>query len=185
MGFKLYGLRDEAERPNRLRTISVVLAAAMVAALAAAEMLRSPSVAPAPEHRTVGSYFDEPPPWPGRAWQVGLGRSASWPEIDASAGPEHCGWDTATFLTMRWPPGNASPVAPSHQYIRDVSGRMVGVHLLGTWAHNSHLPRDAAPLYRYGTLTLYVASDSDRYVYIVAPGDSERWPRSDPPTMCL
>jgi hypothetical protein len=168
-----------------LKTVAVVLAAGLLAAIAAAWMLRPAGAPPAPEHKTVGSYFDAPPPWPGPAWQVGGNRTAGWPEIDASAGPAHCGWDAYTFLTMGWPPGNSSPTAPSHQYVRDTSGRMVGAHLLGVWAHNTHLPRDAAPLYRYGTLTLYIASDSDRYVYVVAPGDSERWPRSDPPTMCL
>jgi hypothetical protein len=47
------------------------------------------------------------------------------------------------------------------------------------------VPHDAAPCYRYFTLTLYLALDQDQYAYIVAPSDSERWPRSDPPVSCL
>ena len=125
-----------------------------------------------------------PPAWPGPAWRHG-NRTASWPELDVSAGPEHCGWQSFAFLTMGWPPGNASPTAPSHQYIRDPFAKMVGVHLTGTWAHNPGVPQDAAVRYTYGSLKLLLGSDEDRYVYIVAPGDSERWPRSDPPAMCL
>jgi hypothetical protein len=132
----------------------------------------------------VASYFDNPPPWPGPAWRHG-NRTASWPELDVSSGPAHCELQSFTFLTMGWPPGNASPTAPSHQYIRDPYGQMTAAHLLGTWAHNPALPHDAAPFYHYFTLTLYLASDANRYAYIVAPGDSERWPRSDPPVSCL
>jgi hypothetical protein len=49
------------------------------------------------------------------------------------------------------------------------------------------LPSDARPTgYRYGdTLQLYVAaSDQDSAVYLVAPGGAERWPRTDPMTLC-
>ena len=146
-------------------------------------MLHSPN-APLPQGRTVGSYFDDPPPWPGPAWHRGI-RTASWPELDASAGPSHCGWQSFTFLTMGWPPGNASPTAPSRQYIRDPFGRMTGDHLVGSFAHNPALPPEARPFYSYGSLNLYLGSDEDRYVYFVAPDDSERWPRSDPPAACL
>ncbi|HKW70918.1 MAG TPA: hypothetical protein VJP81_10070 [Candidatus Dormibacteraeota bacterium] len=111
----------------------------------------------------------------------------SWPELDASAGPSHCGWESFTFFTLGWPLGNASPTAPSRQYVRDPFGRLVGGHLLGTWAHNPDLPADAADTgYHYSALRLYLAaSDYDRYVYMVAPYDSERRPRSEPATECL
>jgi hypothetical protein len=39
--------------------------------------------------------------------------------------------------------------------------------------------------YRYGALRLYLAaSDENSYAYLVSPNDSERWPRSDPMTLC-
>jgi hypothetical protein len=106
--------------------------------------------------------------------------------LDASAGPTHCGWDTFTFLTMNWPLGNGSPDAENRQYIRDPFQRLTGAHLRGTWAHDPNIPGDVVDSgYRYGRLKLYLGSDADRYVYIVAPDDSERWPRSDPPAECL
>lgn len=163
--------------------MAIILVAVALAALAAGVMLRS-SPATAPVGRTVSSYFGTPPAWPGPAWKHGI-RTASWPELDASAGPAHCGWESITFLTMGWPPGNASPTAASRQYIRDPFGRLQGAHLIGSFAHNPALPPDARPYYTYGGLTLYLGSDMDRYVYIVAPYDSERWPRSDPPAECL
>lgn len=147
-------------------------------------MLRSGS--PPQGGRTVASYFDNPPAWPGPAWKHG-NRTASWPELDASAGPPHCGLQSLTFFTLGWPLGNASPGTPQRQYIRDPLGRLVGGHLLGTWAHNPTLPGDARNTgYHYGAVSLYLASsDAERYVYVVAPSDSERWPRSDPPVECL
>ncbi len=146
-------------------------------------MLRSGG--PGPGGRTVGSYFDNPPAWPGPAWSHG-NRTASWPELDASAGPQHCGLQSLTFLTFGWPLGNASPTAQGRQYIRDPLDHLVGGHLLGTWAHNPTLPGGAVDTgYHYGTISLYLAPDVDRYVYLVAPNDSERWPRSDPPIECI
>jgi hypothetical protein len=165
--------------------VAIVLVAVLLAVLAAGVMLRSSS-ATRPEGRTVAAYFGNPPTWPGPAWQHG-NRTASWPELDASAGPGHCGWETLTFFTLGWPLGNASPTAPSRQYVRDPLGRLTGAHLLGTWAHNPTLPADTANTgYHYGPIKLYLAaSDDDRYVYLVAPDDSERWPRSDPAALCL
>jgi hypothetical protein len=48
------------------------------------------------------------------------------------------------------------------------------------------LPVDASDTgYRYGALKLYLAlSDENSYAYLVSPTDSERWPRSDPMTLC-
>ena len=164
--------------------MGAVVAAALLATIAAAVMLRTDS--PAPGGRTVGGYFDTPPAWPGPAWRHG-NRTASWPELDASAGPSQCGWQALTFFTLGWPLGNPSPIGPWHQYIRDPFAHLGGAHELGTWAHNPNLPADALDTgYHYATVRLYLAgSDQDRYVYIVAPGDSERWPRSDPVTECL
>jgi hypothetical protein len=156
-----------------------------VATFVSAAMLRSPEKTTA-GGRTVASYFDSPPPWPGPAWRHG-NRTASWPELDASAGPSHCGWQSLTFLTLGWPLGNSSPTAPAREYIRDPYAHTAGLHLRGTWEHNPKLPSDARDTrYSYGTIKLYFAvSDTDQYVYLVAPGDSERWPRSDPMTSCL
>ena len=39
--------------------------------------------------------------------------------------------------------------------------------------------------YRYGAIELYLSpSDQDETIYVVSPTDVERWPRSDPMTLC-
>ena len=108
--------------------------------------------------------------------------------MEANAGPSHCGWELATMLTIGWPPGTAATNAShARQYIRDPRGQIAGTYLLGTWAHNPTRPPDALDTgYRYRAIKLYfAASDQDHYAYLVAPADSERWPRSDPPLACL
>jgi hypothetical protein len=91
------------------------------------------------------------------------------------------------MLNIGWPPGTRSATADQdRQYVRDPNRTLQSTSLLGTWARNPTLPSDARDTgYRYGALKLYLAaSDEDSYVYLVAPADSERWPRSDPMTLC-
>jgi hypothetical protein len=136
--------------------------------------------------RTVGSYFDRPPAWPGAAWTKD-GHSVASADLEASAGPSHCGWDSLTFLYIGWPLGTHSiSAAPEREYIRDPRRTLHTQTLAGTWARNPTLPADARDTgYRYDVLKLYLApSDENSYAYLVAPADSERWPRSDPETLC-
>jgi hypothetical protein len=136
--------------------------------------------------RTVGSYFDRPPAWPGKPWTKD-GRAVDAAELEASAGPSHCGWESATFLNIGWPLGTRSTSAAQDRlYIRDPSRTLQTPYLRGSWAKNPALPADARDTgYRYGALKLYLAlSDQDSYAYLVAPGDRERWPRSEPQTLC-
>jgi len=142
-----------------------------------------------PAHTTVASYFDNPPAWPGQPWSrngIEVGKDV----LESSAGPEHCGWQSATLMFMGWPPGtDATSSAQARQYIRDTRGALVDARFLqGSFEHDPPLPSDATDTgFRYdGVLKLYLApSDADKYVYLVAPADSERWPRSDPMTLCL
>ena len=142
-----------------------------------------------PAHRTVGSYFDNPPAWPGQPWSRN-GVEVSNGVLESSAGPAHCGLESATIMFIGWPPGtDATSSARARQYIRDTRGALLGDRFLqGSFGHNPALPPDATDTgFRYdGVLKLYIApSDADRYVYLIAPADSERWPRSDPMTLCL
>ena len=135
--------------------------------------------------RTVGSYFDRPPAYPGKPWTIG-DRNVNSTVLEAIAGPSHCGWDSATLLFMGWPLGtDATNGSQNRQYVRDTHGALQGP-LLGTWAKNPKMPSDARDTgYRYGALKLYLdPSDKDAYAYLIAPADSERWPRSDPVLLC-
>jgi len=136
--------------------------------------------------RTVGSFFDRPPPWPGYAWERN-GSTVGWQQLDTAAGPAHCDMQSMTMLHIGWPPGTrADTSASARQYIRNPAGAFPLTDLRGTWERNPSKPADLADSgFRYGVLKLYLApSDQDRYVYLVAPADSERWPRSDPMTLC-
>lgn len=141
---------------------------------------------PEQQGQTVGSYFDRPPAYPGEQWVID-GRDVDSKVVEAFAGPSHCGWESATFLFLGWPPGTvAQSGSQARQFIRDRNGQMSGAQLLGTWAHDPTLPHDALDTgYRYGAIKLFFApSDEDQYAYLVAPADRERWPRSDPLTLC-
>jgi hypothetical protein len=139
------------------------------------------------QSRTVGSYFDSPPAWPGYAWERG-GATVGRNELVTSAGPSHCQMQLMTMLTIGWPPGTRSDnAAGARQYIRDPVDKLQNSYLQGNWMRNPPRPLDLADSgYRYGVLKLYIApSDQDRYVYLITPTDSERWPRSDPMTLCM
>jgi hypothetical protein len=133
---------------------------------------------------TVAGVFGAPAPYPGRAWTRD-GVEVPPSEIVAAAGPEHCGWQSATFLTLGWPLGTRPQTAAgARQYVRDprhvLGSRLPALELDAT------LPADASPTgYAYGAVWLYLApSDQDQAVYMVLGDNVERWPRSDPMTLC-
>jgi hypothetical protein len=137
--------------------------------------------------RTVGSYFDHPPPWPGKPWTTKNGFGVDTRVLEAAAGPSHCAWESLTFLNIGWPLGTSAITADqSRLYIRDPNGALGGQSLTGALVRNPALPADARDTgYRYGALKLYLApSDEDVYAYLIAPVDSERWPRSQPQLAC-
>jgi len=165
------------------------LAAIFVAVVLLAVVGRALFSATHPAHTTVASYFDDPPPWPGQPWSRN-GVEVSNEVLESAAGPAHCGWQSATLMSMGWPPGtNATSSAQARQYVRDTKGALLDDRFLkGSFEHNPALPPYATDTaFRYdGVLKLYLApSDADRYVYLIAPADSERWPRSDPMTECI
>src|SRR2546428_3510553 len=134
---------------------------------------------------TVAAAFASPPHYPGYAWERN-GQKVPPSEIVAAAGPDHCGWQSATFLTIGWPLGTRSETADNaRQYVRDPSG-VVSQALHAHLGFHGTLPADAQPTgYWYGAVQLYTsASDVDQSVYLVAGHDVERWPRSDPMTDC-
>ena len=162
-------------------------AALFIAAVLLAVVGRAVFFATHPTHTTVGSYFDNPPAWPGQPWSRN-GVEVSNEVLETAAGPAHCSLQLTAFLTMGWPPGtDATSSNMARQYVRNKNGdQVIGHFLLGTWKHNPALPLDAVDTgFRYGTLRLlFSPSDEDRYAYLIAPADSERWPRSDPMTLC-
>jgi hypothetical protein len=135
---------------------------------------------------TVATAFDIPPAYPGYTW-TREGRTVSAFELVTSAGPDHCGWGSATYLTIGWPPGTvASDSRGAHLYIRDPHG-VVGTSYRDGLVLHATLPADArATGHRHGAIEIFVSpSDQDQAIYVVGAGGAERWPRSDPMTLCM
>lgn len=161
----------------RVRSAAVALAALVLAC---------GSAGPGSTHGqgTVADIFRSPDPYPGKAWTRG-GVEVPPTEIVAAAGPEHCGWQSATFLTLGWPLGTRPQTAAgARQYVRDP--RRVLPSRLPPLELDATLPADASPTgYAHGPVRLYLApSDQDRAAYLVLGDSVERWPRSDPIAVC-
>lgn len=134
---------------------------------------------------SVATAFDLTPPYPGYVWTRD-GRPVSTNELATMAGPDHCGWGSATFLLIGWPPGTfAATAARARQYIRDPHG-VIQVPDREPLQRDVKLPADArATGYRLGAIELYLSpSDEDRWIYVVGPSNVERWPRGDPMVLC-
>lgn len=133
----------------------------------------------------LAAIFDSTPVYPGYPW-VRDGRPVKPEELGTISGPAHCGWQTATFLNIGWPVGTLSTSsAQARQYIRDPRGVIptrprTGLDL------NVTLPSDAQPTgYTYGQIQIYLSPrDQDDALYLVGPTGAERWPRSEPMTLC-
>jgi hypothetical protein len=134
---------------------------------------------------SVAAAFDATPAYPGYTWTRD-GHAVSANELATMAGPDHCGWGSATFLIMGWPPGTFAPTAAqARQYIRDPQ-RVIQVPRAQPLERDVRLPADARKTgFRLGAIELYVSpSDADEWIYVVGPSSAERWPRSDPMTLC-
>jgi hypothetical protein len=128
---------------SRSRVVAVVIALALAAAIAWRFDLLGLRAA------FVRTAFDRPPGYPGYVWTRN-GDAVSNLEFETIAAPAHCGWESATFLFIGWPPGTVATTG------------------------------DQARLYE-----VYLRpSDQDQAIYVVSSSDAERWPRSDPMTLC-
>lgn len=130
--------------------------------------------------------FDPPPPGHGYQWTRN-GVPVPSAELTTAAGAEHCGFASATFVRIGWPLGTLSTNRlDSRQYIRDPQGVITGTFRQRLDLHAT-LPSDARTTgYRYGTVEIHLSpSDQDEYIYVVGPIGAERWPRSEPMTLCF
>jgi hypothetical protein len=134
---------------------------------------------------SVARAFDQPIAYPGNVWTRD-GRRVTEFELVTIAGPEHCGWQSATVLFIAWPPGTVAPDASrSRQYVRDPQGVMLRAGQT-SFERNVTLPPDAKPTGHWlGVIELYFSpTDDERWIYVVSPSGAERWPRVDPMILC-
>jgi hypothetical protein len=130
--------------------------------------------------------FDPPLAYPGQVW-VKDGKLVSPLIVDVAGGPAHCGWQSAAFLTLGWPLGTSAAFAiQARQYVRDPGGVTQNAKLRSRFDLSARLPADARPTgFLEGGTQLYLApSDEDIAAYVVYSGHVERWPRSNPMTVC-
>ena len=99
-------------------------------------------------------------------------------------GAEHCGWTSATLLSLGWPVGTETANGDrARQYVRDPQG-IFSSSIAGSFDGDATLPDDAADTgYHRGDWQLWVApSDADRAVYLVNADPAshvvERWARA-------
>lgn len=93
--------------------------------------------------------------------------------LTSYAGPEHCGWQSVTFLQLR-----------KTQYVRDPSGVLgrEGVHR--SYSADAQLPGTAVDTgYRLGEKHLWLSHDKAT-AYVVTPKSTERWPAATKPILC-
>jgi peptide/nickel transport system permease protein len=129
--------------------------------------------------------FAATPAYPGHPWTRD-GRAVGPEELSTIAGPSHCGWQSVTFLTIGWPvPTVSKSSAQARQYVRDARGVLRGP-LSDRLELYAKLPSDARPSgYVYKDVAVYLNPfDQDEAIYLVSPSGTERWPRSDPMTLC-
>ena len=134
----------------------------------------------------LGAVFNATPDYPGYVWTHD-GRPVTPEEFGTIAAPRHCEWQSATFLFTGWPPGTRTASSDQiRQYVRDPRGVLKGTFRDRLVLHAT-LPADARPTgYVYEMIQAYLSpSDQDEAIYLVGPVATERWPRSDPLTLCM
>lgn len=111
------------------------------------------------------------PGWPGlMLWTDVEGNTQPYTVVESSPGPEHCGWQSATFLGL-----NGGIATGGTQYLRDPRGIVPG-RLATSFAANVELPSVARDTgFRREGWALWVTADA---AYIVAADGIERWPRA-------
>lgn len=130
--------------------------------------------------------FDRPSPYPGPSWTRN-GKTVGTAVVASSGGPQHCNWQSATFLTIGWPLGTAATRSTDTRlYIRDPHDVVASPNIRGPLQTHATMPADARQTgFKVRGVRLYLApSDEDSAAYLVVGSDVERWPRSDPMTLC-
>ena len=93
--------------------------------------------------------------------------------ILSGQGPEHCDWDSATFLALR-----------GDTFVKDPEGVLPSEYLNGTFVADTSLPAFADDTgYHLDAEQLWVDADGSA-AFIVTPQGVERWPAADEDLGC-
>ncbi|WP_371554611.1 hypothetical protein OG416_03705 [Streptomyces longwoodensis] len=102
-------------------------------------------------------------------WTDRAGRRLPVTEISSAAGPEHCGWQRAHFLTL-------GRYEDARTYVRDSDGVLGPDMLTAPYRAGVHLPPTARDTgRRYGEQELWLTADPTT-AYVRTPHGVEAWP---------
>lgn len=113
-------------------------------------------------------------------------------EVWSRVGPDHCGWQSAVFLSVDWPLGTTQGLErpdTARLYVRDsdtVLPPATQAKLAGGLDTDSDLPSGSMDTgYRSGDVEPWFGPDGgEQYVYVMDGWDVERWPRATEPPAC-
>ncbi len=123
------------------------------------------------------------------SWSTSDYEFSSTPRIYIMKGPEHCGWENVTFLTIRTPFGTLAPSDTGRiQFIKDPLGILswVGERFKGEFEAAAELPADAEfSGYVNRGVELWVSETLfDKGIFMVKGDQVEKWPRVEPELGC-
>lgn len=130
--------------------------------------------------RSLADRYDQAPPYPGDPWTKD-GKEVPREELNLAAGPEHCGWQEATYLAgqgLSAPRDQHGPL-----WVRDPKGVLdFYPRAQAEFRAQAELPGDARWTgYAQDGVELWIAaSDNADYIYLVNTAnrsDIERWVR--------
>jgi hypothetical protein len=103
-------------------------------------------------------------------WTDVDGRAVPTTELSVMSGPEHCGWEDMTFLSL-----GRTDQEPT--FVRDPDPEL-GDYFAEPYQEHAQLPADAVDTgFRHGDDRLWLAPDRSRAYVGETPGDVEVWPR--------
>jgi hypothetical protein len=146
-----------------------------------------------PGNEAPPSYNVEDPSAPGTdhsgQWLDTDGNFVSTRIINSGPGPEHCDWQSATYLHLAIPLGvPAQSGVDSIQFIKDPLKVMVDIYDGDTvnFLANTVLPGDAYfSGYTKNGIELWISdSELEDGIYLVEGNHVEKWPRIDPKILC-
>ena len=117
---------------------------------------------------------------------ITIGGEAQWYGADGNPVPPAV-VSAAAFLRVSWPPGTtiAGEVPERRLYVRDPDAVLPASRLDAPYGLFASLPRGAAYTGLHtDDFQLWIADDSDIYVYVVYGSRVEAWPRTDPELDC-
>ena len=180
-GLRELDLSRRAERAMFAAGRRSVLRSATFVVLFVSCQSTPPTPAVSSDHITAPATLLPPPstaPFPGIRWTVN-GEPATSGSITLRDGGEHCGWNSATFLTIGWPLGVVPKTsAQAREYVRDPK-HLFDDEILAPFLPSTTLPSGAFDTgYRYGSDELWVDTATvDQVVYVVRDSIVEQWPR--------